>query len=30
MTPKVVAVAGATGLVGNQMLKMLDERDFPY
>ena len=29
MTPKVVAVAGATGLVGNQMLQMLEERDFP-
>lgn len=29
MTPKVVAVAGATGLVGNQMIKMLEDRDFP-
>jgi len=29
MTPKVVAVAGATGLVGNRMLQMLEERDFP-
>lgn len=29
MTPKVVAVAGATGLVGNQMLRTLEKRDFP-
>ncbi len=29
MTPKVVAVAGATGLVGSQMLKTLEERNFP-
>jgi aspartate-semialdehyde dehydrogenase len=29
MTPKVVAVAGATGLVGNRMLQVLDERNFP-
>ncbi len=29
MSSKVVAVAGATGLVGNQMLKMLEERNFP-
>lgn len=29
MTPKVVAVAGATGLVGRQMLKTLEERNFP-
>ncbi|MCX5758900.1 MAG: aspartate-semialdehyde dehydrogenase, partial [Candidatus Hydrogenedentes bacterium] len=29
MTPKVVAVVGATGLVGNRMLQMLEERDFP-
>ena len=29
MTPKVVAVAGATGLVGNRMLEVLEERDFP-
>ena len=29
MTPKTVAVAGATGLVGSQMLKTLEERQFP-
>ncbi|NIA14283.1 MAG: aspartate-semialdehyde dehydrogenase [Nitrospiraceae bacterium] len=29
MSSKVVAVAGATGLVGNQMLKTLEEREFP-
>ncbi len=29
MTPKVVAVAGATGLVGRQMLHVLEERNFP-
>jgi len=29
MTPKVVAVAGATGLVGNRMLQMLEERNYP-
>jgi len=29
MTPKVVAVAGATGLVGSRMLQVLEERDFP-
>ncbi|HNT90045.1 MAG TPA: aspartate-semialdehyde dehydrogenase, partial [Candidatus Hydrogenedentes bacterium] len=29
MTPKSVAVAGATGLVGRQMLEMLDERNYP-
>ena len=29
MTPKVVAVAGATGLVGSQMLRVLEERNFP-
>jgi aspartate-semialdehyde dehydrogenase len=29
MTPKVVAVAGATGLVGNHMLQVLEDRDFP-
>jgi aspartate-semialdehyde dehydrogenase len=29
MTPKVVAVAGATGVVGRQMLKMLEDRNFP-
>ena len=29
MTPKVIAVAGATGLVGNRMLQVLEERDFP-
>jgi len=29
MTPKVVAVAGATGLVGNRMLQVLEEREFP-
>ena len=29
MNPKAVAVAGATGLVGRQMLKTLEERDFP-
>lgn len=29
MTPKTIAVAGATGLVGTQMLHMLEERNFP-
>ncbi|MBP8127971.1 MAG: aspartate-semialdehyde dehydrogenase [Candidatus Hydrogenedentes bacterium] len=29
MTPKTVAVAGATGLVGRQMLEMLEARDYP-
>jgi len=29
MTPKVVAVAGATGVVGNCMLRTLEARDFP-
>jgi len=29
MTPKVVAIAGATGLVGTHMLKTLEERNFP-
>lgn len=29
MTPKTVAVAGATGMVGAQMLKTLEERQFP-
>jgi aspartate-semialdehyde dehydrogenase len=29
MTPKIVAVAGATGLVGSQMLRVLEERNFP-
>jgi aspartate-semialdehyde dehydrogenase len=29
MTPKVVAVAGATGLVGDQMLRVLEQRNFP-
>jgi aspartate-semialdehyde dehydrogenase len=29
MTPKVVAVAGATGLVGNHMLQVLEEREYP-
>jgi len=29
MSPRSVAVAGATGLVGNQMLKMLEDRNFP-
>ena len=29
MTPKTVAVAGATGLVGNHMLKILEERNYP-
>jgi len=29
MTPKVVAVAGATGLVGNRMLQTLEEREYP-
>ncbi|MBX7255858.1 MAG: aspartate-semialdehyde dehydrogenase [Candidatus Hydrogenedentes bacterium] len=29
MTPKTVAVAGATGLVGRQMLRVLEERNFP-
>jgi aspartate-semialdehyde dehydrogenase len=29
MTPKVVAVAGATGLVGQQMLRTLEERSYP-
>ena len=29
MTPKSVAVAGATGLVGSHMLKVLEEREFP-
>lgn len=29
MTPKVVAVAGATGLVGSRMLQILEEREFP-
>jgi len=29
MTPKTVAVAGATGLVGNQMLRVLEERQYP-
>jgi aspartate-semialdehyde dehydrogenase len=29
MTPKVVAVAGATGLVGRRMLQVLEERNFP-
>ncbi len=29
MSGKVVAVAGATGLVGSQMLKTLEERNFP-
>jgi aspartate-semialdehyde dehydrogenase len=29
MTPKVVAVAGATGLVGNHMLEILEQRSFP-
>lgn len=29
MTPKVVAVAGATGLVGRHMLQVLEERNFP-
>jgi aspartate-semialdehyde dehydrogenase len=29
MTPKYVAVAGATGLVGSKMLETLEKRDFP-
>jgi aspartate-semialdehyde dehydrogenase len=29
MTPKTVAVAGATGLVGQQMLSVLEQRNFP-
>ena len=29
MTPKVVAVAGATGVVGRQMLSVLEARNFP-
>ena len=29
MSPKSIAVAGATGVVGQQMLKVLEERDFP-
>jgi aspartate-semialdehyde dehydrogenase len=29
MTPKTVAIAGATGLVGRQILETLDERDYP-
>jgi aspartate-semialdehyde dehydrogenase len=29
MTPKVVAVAGATGAVGTEMLKVLEDRKFP-
>ena len=29
MSQKVVAVAGATGMVGRQMLLVLEERDFP-
>ncbi|MCP4640500.1 MAG: aspartate-semialdehyde dehydrogenase [bacterium] len=29
MTPKAIAVAGATGLVGTRMLQVLDELDFP-
>lgn len=29
MTPKTVAVAGATGLVGREMLHVLEERNFP-
>lgn len=29
MEPKVVAVAGATGVVGNCMLQVLEERNFP-
>jgi aspartate-semialdehyde dehydrogenase len=29
MTPKTVAVAGATGLVGSQIIQSLEERNFP-
>jgi aspartate-semialdehyde dehydrogenase len=29
MSSKVVAVAGATGVVGQQMLKVLEDRDYP-
>ncbi len=29
MTPKTIAVAGATGLVGQQILAVLDERNYP-
>ena len=29
MTPKKVAVLGATGLVGREILKVLEQRDFP-
>lgn len=29
MSPKVVAVVGATGVVGRQMLRVLEERNFP-
>jgi len=29
MNPKHVAVAGATGVVGQQMLRVLEDRDFP-
>ena len=29
MSPKKVAVAGATGVVGRRMLQVLEERDFP-
>ena len=29
MTPKVVAVVGATGLVGNRMIQTLEERNYP-
>jgi len=29
MSAKVVAVAGATGVVGRQMLRVLEDRDFP-
>ena len=29
MTGKVVAILGATGVVGQQMLQCLEERNFP-
>ena len=29
MSDKVVAILGATGVVGTQMIQCLEERDFP-